>query len=64
MSKGRIEQAKIFGDFFGVGEVVDIEEKLEGVEHSYEAIDNALKDVDISHYLGRITREEFLNLAV
>lgn len=43
---------------------MDIEEKLEGVEHSYEAIDNALKDVDISHYLGRITREEFLNLAV
>lgn len=64
VSKGRIEQAKIFGDFFGVGEVVDIEEKLVGTEHSYEAIDNALKDVDISHYLGRITREEFLNLAV
>lgn len=64
VKKGRIEQAKIFGDFFGVGEVVDIEDRLEGVEHSYEAIDNALKDIEISHYLGRITREEFLNLAV
>ncbi len=64
VNQGRIEQAKIFGDFFGVGEVVDIEERLEGVEHSYEAIDNALKDIDISHYLGRITREEFLELAV
>lgn len=64
VKQGRIAQAKIFGDFFGVGEVVDIEEKLEGVEHSYAAIDNALKDVDISHYLGRITREEFLELVV
>ncbi|MFC3418488.1 lipoate--protein ligase [Salinicoccus hispanicus] len=60
--KGRIEQAKIFGDFFGVGEVDVIEEKLVGVEHNKEAIDRALDDLDISFYLGRITREEFLNL--
>lgn len=64
VKKGIIEHAKIFGDFFGVGEVEDIEEKLIGVQHNYEKIDEALKDVDISHYLGRITREEFLNLTV
>ncbi|MFD2828905.1 lipoate--protein ligase [Corticicoccus populi] len=64
VKKGVIEHAKIFGDFFGVGEVEDIEEKLIGVQHNYEKIDEALKDVDISHYLGRITREEFLNLTV
>ena len=59
---GRIEHAKIFGDFFGVGEVVDIENLLIGVEHNREHIEEAIKDVDISHYLGRITREEFLDL--
>ena len=59
---GRIEHAKIFGDFFGVGEVVDIESLLIGVEHNREAIAEAIKDVDISHYLGRITKEEFLDL--
>lgn len=64
VKKGVIEHAKIFGDFFGVGEVIDIEERLVGVQHNYEKIDEALKEVDISHYLGRITREEFLNLIV
>lgn len=59
---GRIEHAKIFGDFFGVGEVIDIEERLIGVEHNRAAIDKALSDIDISHYLGRITRDEFLDL--
>ncbi|GAA3722828.1 lipoate--protein ligase [Salinicoccus jeotgali] len=62
VKKGRIEQAKIFGDFFGVGEVNVIEERLIGTEHNREAIDKALADVDISFYLGRITREEFLDL--
>ncbi|MFB9861057.1 lipoate--protein ligase [Salinicoccus siamensis] len=62
VKKGRIEHAKIFGDFFGVGEVSVIEERLVGTEHNREAIDKALADVDISFYLGRITREEFLDL--
>ncbi|WP_411842225.1 lipoate--protein ligase [Salinicoccus sp. HZC-1] len=62
VKKGRIEHAKIFGDFFGVGEVDVVEEKLIGVEHNRDAIAEALKDVDISHYLGRITREELLEL--
>jgi lipoate-protein ligase A len=64
VKKGVIEHAKIFGDFFGVGEVDDIEALLIGVPHNYEKIDEALKNVDIGHYLGRITREEFLNLIV
>lgn len=62
VKKGRIEQAKIFGDFFGVGEVSVIEERLVDTEHNREAIDKALADVDISFYLGRITREDFLDL--
>lgn len=62
VKNGKIEHAKIFGDFFGIGEVSDIEEKLIGVEHTYEHMDEALKDLDISHYLGQITRDEFLTL--
>lgn len=64
VKQGRIENAKIFGDFFGVGEVDVIEERLIGVEHNKEAVDKALEDVDISHYLGKITREELLDLIV
>jgi lipoate---protein ligase len=60
--KGIIQESKIFGDFFGVGDVSDIEEKLNGVRYDREEIENALKDVDLSHYFGNVSRQEFLDL--
>ena len=33
VKKGFIENCKIYGDFFGLGEVEDIEQKLIGVRH-------------------------------
>lgn len=33
VNKGLIESCKIYGDFFGVGEVKDIEEKLTGIRY-------------------------------
>ncbi len=62
VNKGTIEDVKIFGDFFGVGEVKTIEEKLKGVQYNRKAIDEALMEIDISTYLGGITKEEFLQL--
>ena len=60
--KGKIEKAKIFGDFFGVGEIVDLENVLIGVEHNKEAVSKALDQLDVAHYLGRVSKEEFLSL--
>lgn len=62
VKKGIIENCKIFGDFFGVGEVSVIEERLSGVRHNRQAIEEALADVDVPHYLGRISKEDFINL--
>lgn len=62
VKKGIIEQCTIFGDFFGIGDVRDIEEALEGVRHERKALEEALKDIDVSHYLGKITKEEFIQL--
>lgn len=62
VKKGIIENAKIYGDFFGVGDVSDIEERLIGTRYERSSIDEAIKDLDISHYLGRISREDFLSL--
>lgn len=33
VTKGQITECKIYGDFFGVGDVTDIEEKLEGIRY-------------------------------
>ncbi|WP_163971988.1 lipoate--protein ligase [Oceanobacillus halotolerans] len=62
VKKGVIENCKIYGDFFGLGSIKDLEEALIGVRHERKAIEEALADVDVSHYLGRITKEEFINL--
>ena len=62
VEKGIIENAKIYGDFFGWGNVSDIEAKLKGVRYEKAALTNVLQNMDIQHYFGNIKKEEFLNL--
>lgn len=62
VKKGMIENCKIYGDFFGIGDVKEIEQKLSSIRHEREAIEEALADFDIPHYLGKISKEEFINL--
>lgn len=62
VNKGRIESCKIYGDFFGVGEVAEIEELLNGVRYEKEAIADALADLDVAHYFGKVTKDELINL--
>ncbi|MFD2630325.1 lipoate--protein ligase [Oceanobacillus kapialis] len=62
VKKGIIENCKIYGDFFGVGNVEVIEDALKGIRHERKSIEEALAGVDVPHYLGRITKEEFVNL--
>jgi lipoate---protein ligase len=60
--KGIIQESKIFGDFFGVGDVSDIENKLNGVRYDREEIEKVLEDLDLKHYFGNVSRQEFLDL--
>lgn len=62
VNKGRIENCKIYGDFFGVGEVAEIEELLNGVRYERDAIADALADLDVTHYFGKVTKDELINL--
>jgi len=62
VNKGRIESCKIYGDFFGVGEVAEIEELLNGIRYEREAIAEALTDLDVTHYFGKVTKDELINL--
>ena len=61
VNKGIIESCKIYGDFFGVGDVADIEKKLIGVLYEKEAITEALKEFDLKHYFGNVTTEDIVN---
>ncbi|RFU62287.1 lipoate--protein ligase [Bacillus sp. V59.32b] len=62
VNKGIIENCKIYGDFFGVGDVNDIEDILKGIRYEKEAIEKALVNVDVKHYFGNVTKEEIVGL--
>src|SRR5699024_10704832 len=62
VKKGIIENCTIFGDFFGLGNIHELEEALTHVRHERKAIEEALEGVNVEHYLGKITKEQFIQL--
>ena len=58
VEKSVIESIKIYGDFFGIGDVSDIETLLVGTRYEYKDVLAKLQTVDINHYFSRITAEE------
>lgn len=52
VDKGYIQDIRIFGDFFGLGDISDVEEKLNGVKYDAYAISEVLDDIDIKNILG------------
>lgn len=59
---GRIEDIKIFGDFFGVGDVADIEDMLRGKRYEESEVRTALEGLDVKHYFGNLELEDFIGL--
>ena len=60
--KGIVKNCKIYGDFFGVGNVEDIENRLIGVRYERTELEKALDDISVKHYFGNVTKEDFLQL--
>ncbi|SDB39708.1 lipoate-protein ligase A [Streptococcus henryi] len=53
-----IKSIKIYGDFFGVRGVEDIEELLSGTRYEYTDVLEKLKTIDTTQYFSRMTVEE------
>ncbi|KAB7704963.1 lipoate--protein ligase [Bacillus aerolatus] len=62
VKNGLIESCKIYGDFFGAGDVHEIEKALTGVRHEKNAIKQALHSLDVPHYFGKVNEEEIADL--
>ena len=62
VNKGKIENCKIYGDFFGVGDVAELEQKLIGVRYDKESVALVLEDVNVQHYFGNVTKDDVLQL--
>ena len=62
VNRGIIEEVTIFGDFFGIGDVTEIEQLLIGTKYDRTAIAEKLAGIDIPTYFGGVTKDEFLQL--
>ncbi|WP_026859619.1 lipoate--protein ligase [Jeotgalicoccus psychrophilus] len=62
VENGIIQEAKIYGDFFGNKEINAVEETLEGVRLKEEDLTSVLSSIDLQKYLGSITKEEIVKL--
>lgn len=61
VEKGRIRDVRLFGDFFGNGEISELENELKGLPLDDKMGDN-LKDVHAEKYINGITTHELIRL--
>ena len=61
---GRIKAIRIFGDFFGLGDIADVEKRLTGIAYRRNAIEKAFSEIDVKHYFGNIEAKELTDLLV
>ena len=62
VKEGMIREIKIYGNFAGSQDVAALEQLLVGVRYEKTAVAKALQDLDITSYLGEVTKTEFLEL--
>ena len=64
VEKSVITGLKIYGDFFGIKNVSDIEEELIGIRYEYQDILDKLQTIDTTPYFTNITPQEIAKAVV
>ena len=62
ISRGRIDSARVTGDFFGVRPVSELEALLNGLEFRPAAVRDALASVSMEDFMLGVSLEDFLSL--
>ncbi len=62
VKKGIIEDMRIFGDFFSLDEVRELEDLLKGTLYKEEEIKKKLEHIQLGNYLVNISEDEFITL--
>ncbi len=60
VENGLVDNCKIYGDFFAKGDIAVLEDRLKGIKYDIDEVKKSLTDFSVEDYLGRITKEEFL----
>lgn len=64
VEKSMITGLKIYGDFFGIKDVSDIEEKLIGLRYEYQDVLEKLQTIDTTQYFTNISPQEIAKAVV
>lgn len=59
---GIITEMRIFGDFFGIMPVCELENALIGCEFLGSAVSERIKDIPVSDYISGLNHDDFLSL--
>ena len=62
--RGHIKDIRIFGDYFGIRSISEIEELLTGIEYRQEAIADSFSCVALEDYISGMTAEKLTQLIV
>ncbi len=62
VDRGTIKDIKIYGDFFGLGEISDVEEKFIGKTYEEKSIRETFTEIDLNKYFGKVDIEELVQL--
>lgn len=62
VEKGIISDIKLYGDFFGIGEIEDVEKELLGIKYEATNIQDKLEKVDLQKYIGNISAKELTEI--
>lgn len=64
VERGVVQSIRIFGDFFALGEIADVEQALTGVLYRRDAVEEVFKRLDVKQYFGNIEARELVDLFV
>lgn len=62
--KGIIEECKIYGDFFGSGDLLDLERKFIGIKYRKEDLKKIVDSSNLNLYILGITADNLLDLII
>lgn len=62
IEKGKIKEAKIYGDFFGVRDVAELEAVLRDTPYDRSSISERLADINLQEFFGKLDQASFVDL--
>lgn len=64
VENGRINELKFYGDFFGGGEISDIEEKFKGIKYKEDEVKRVLDTIDVGYYFAGLSKDEIMQCII